>query len=88
MFCRCLLGKEGPTHPFSSNYYQSENWAVIDHILVRNCQPNDGSIMDFNLWKDFPIDEDGRITANFQRCGSDHFPLTASVNVSCQFCNL
>jgi len=72
------LGKDGPTSPYSSTYYKSANMSDIDHVMVRNAQPQAGEIFSFNLWNLYPDNEDARINANLAISGSDHFPVTGT----------
>jgi endonuclease/exonuclease/phosphatase family metal-dependent hydrolase len=69
------VGNREPTHPWSSSYYSSARWAIIDHVLVRNATPVAGDVIDFGLWS--ITDETDRIEENLRRDGSDHFPVTA-----------
>jgi endonuclease/exonuclease/phosphatase family metal-dependent hydrolase len=73
------LGNREPTHPWSTTYYNSAKWAILDHVLIRGARPWNGDVIDFGLW--VITDEVARIEANFQVSGSDHFPVTASVAV-------
>lgn len=74
-----------PTHPFSTQYYRSFNWSTIDHFLVRNFVPQLPSyVADGDLFERFPVkpppqDEKGRIQANFDQSGSDHFPIFLTI---------
>jgi endonuclease/exonuclease/phosphatase family metal-dependent hydrolase len=71
------LGNREATHPFSSSYNNSARWAIIDHILVRNATPVAGNVFDFGTWM---IGEQvSRIEENFRQCGSDHFPVGATI---------
>jgi len=70
------VGNREPTHPWSTSYYSSVRWAVIDHVLVRNAVPVAGDAIDFGLWS--ITDETDRIEANLRLTGSDHFPVTAT----------
>jgi endonuclease/exonuclease/phosphatase family metal-dependent hydrolase len=72
-----VLGQREPTHPFTSSYNRSPRWAIIDHILVRNGVPVEGSVIDFGL--DREEDEIARIEGNLRASGSDHYPVTATV---------
>jgi endonuclease/exonuclease/phosphatase family metal-dependent hydrolase len=80
------LGVARRTHPFSSSYYKSNNWAVLSHILIRHATPLYGAVLDNNLEVVYPasnthdITEDNRIRANLDYCGSDHYPITASLH--------
>jgi endonuclease/exonuclease/phosphatase family metal-dependent hydrolase len=71
------VGNREGTHPWSTTYYRSARWAVIDHILVRGAQPASGDVFDFGLWS--IADELTRIEENFRQCGSDHFPIGGAV---------
>ncbi|MGD9591013.1 MAG: endonuclease/exonuclease/phosphatase family protein [Candidatus Berkiella sp.] len=73
------LGKDGFTSPYSTTYYMSSNWSDIDHILIRNMTPLSGEIISSNLFTIYPDNEEARINANFSICGSDHFPITATL---------
>ncbi len=74
-----------PTHPFSTQYYKSFNWSNIDHFLVRGFVPQLPSyVADGDLFQRFPVkpppqDEKGRIQANFDESGSDHFPIFLTI---------
>jgi endonuclease/exonuclease/phosphatase family metal-dependent hydrolase len=70
------VGNREATHPWSSSYYSSARWAIIDHVLVRNGLPVAGDVIDFGLWA--ITDETDRIEENLRRDGSDHFPVTAT----------
>jgi len=71
------VGNREATHPWSTTYYSSVRWAVIDHVLVRNALPIGGDVMDFGLWS--IADETDRIEEDLRVSGSDHFPVTATV---------
>jgi endonuclease/exonuclease/phosphatase family metal-dependent hydrolase len=71
------IGNREATHPWSTSYYSSVRWAVIDHVLVRNALPVAGDVMDFGLWS--IADETDRIEENLRLTGSDHFPVAATV---------
>lgn len=73
------LGNREPTHPFRASYNHSPRWAIIDHVLARGVAPHSGDVFDFSLGA--IDDEVPRIEANFQRCGSDHHPVTGAVAV-------
>jgi hypothetical protein len=70
-----FLGVREPTHPWSSTYYHSQRWAIIDHITARNLEPVDGAVIDFDT--SAIADELTRIEENFRRGGSDHYPIRA-----------
>jgi endonuclease/exonuclease/phosphatase family metal-dependent hydrolase len=72
------LNREEWTHPFDVE--DDKNAGILDHIIVRNTTPIEGHVFNSNLWKLYPHDESGRIIANFQIIGSDHFPLYSVVN--------
>jgi len=90
-----VLGIQEQTPPFTSSYNRNTNWGPIDHITFRNASitgkssvSNDGSpaidngVVDFNVWKTYPSGstyEAQRIDKNFENCGSDHFPVFASI---------
>mmetsp|Transcript_18558 Transcript_18558/g.26319 ORF Transcript_18558/g.26319 Transcript_18558/m.26319 type:complete len:326 (+) Transcript_18558:95-1072(+) len=90
-----VLGIAEQTHPFTSSYNRNTNWGPIDHIAYRNCKvtgnasvSNDGSpviengVVDFSVWKLYPSGstyEAQRISQNFDNCGSDHFPVKATL---------
>lgn len=71
------VGNREPTHPFSSTYYASHRWAIIDHVMVRGAAPVGGDVFDSGLWS--ISDELERIEENFRRVGSDHFPIAGQV---------
>ena len=73
------LGNREPTHPWSTSYYKSVRWAIIDHIAVRNGVPVAADVVDSSVWT--IADEVARIEENFRRSGSDHFPVAAVVAV-------
>lgn len=73
------LGKATQTHPWSSKYYGSENWGIIDHIMYRNGNAVEGSVVDHNLFNLYPNDEEKRININLQKAGSDHFQLIGTI---------
>lgn len=68
-----VLNHEEWTSPFDSD--GDKNAGIIDHIVTRNLIPLDGHVQNFDLWQTFPKDEVGRIIANLQLSGSDHFPI-------------
>lgn len=82
------LGIFSPTHPWSTSYYRSMNWAAIDHFIVRSgnvAQPT--YIEDNYLYNIYPIkpppdQEYDRVVQNFNLVGSDHFPIISSANIS------
>jgi endonuclease/exonuclease/phosphatase family metal-dependent hydrolase len=71
------LGNREQTHPWLESYYMSDKWGVIDHVLVRGGEPLSGDVIDSGVWS--IEDETARIEANFDACGSDHFPVVAAV---------
>jgi endonuclease/exonuclease/phosphatase family metal-dependent hydrolase len=71
------VGNREPTHPWSSSYYSSHRWAIIDHILVRGGRPLAGDVFDFGVWS--IAEEVARIEANLRNTGSDHFPIGGAV---------
>jgi hypothetical protein len=73
------VGNREWTHPWHDSYYMSARWGIIDHVLVRNGTPLAGDVVDSGVWS--IDDEVARIEANFQRIGSDHFPVKASLQV-------
>ena len=73
------LGNREPTHPWSTTYYASDKWAILDHVLVRHGVPLGGDVLDFGVWS--ITDQVARIEANFRNTGSDHFPLEASIGL-------
>lgn len=75
------MGVNEVTSPYLSRYYANSVYGPIDAVLVRNAEPFAAKVFDFGLFTLYPnkTDEAARITANLQICGSDHFPVTASV---------
>jgi endonuclease/exonuclease/phosphatase family metal-dependent hydrolase len=75
------MGVDEVTSPYLSMYYANSVYGPIDCVLSRNAQPTAAGVFDFDLFTLYPDkkDEDARITANFQRCGSDHFPVSGTV---------
>jgi endonuclease/exonuclease/phosphatase family metal-dependent hydrolase len=71
------VGNREPTHPWSSTYNGAPRWAIIDHVVVRGARPLSGDVLDFGAWT--IADEVQRIEANFRNTGSDHFPITGTV---------
>lgn len=71
------VGNREPTHPWSSTYNGAPRWAIIDHVVVRGARPLSGDVLDFGAWT--IADEVPRIEANFRNTGSDHFPITSTV---------
>ena len=74
-----VLGKSEQTHPWDSKYNGADNWGIIDHVISRNSSGLDGKVMNFDLYKLYPNDEERRINENMKLCGSDHFPIIGSV---------
>lgn len=72
------LGREEWTHPFDVE--GDRNSGIIDHIAVRNATPIDGHVLNFGLWKLYPHDQTGRVIANLEISGSDHFPILGVVS--------
>ena len=70
------LGNREQTHPWLETYYRSDKWGILDHVLVRGGDPVSGDVVDSGVWS--IEDETARIEANFEACGSDHFPVVAS----------
>ncbi len=71
------VGQRRATHPFSSQYYNSQRWAIIDHVVVRNALPVSATVVDAGL-ADI-ADELTRIEATLQQKGSDHYAVTATI---------
>lgn len=75
-----------PTHPFTDGYNGNNNYAYIDHILVRNGGISQGAQpRNHGLWVSYPVltpdtNNPGRILANFAACGSDHFSVVGTLN--------
>lgn len=92
-----VAGIAEQTHPFTTSYNRNTNWGPIDHIAYRSAAiagkaspTNDGmptidnGVVDFNVWKQYPSGatyETERISKNFDNCGSDHFPVIATLMV-------
>jgi endonuclease/exonuclease/phosphatase family metal-dependent hydrolase len=70
-------GNREATHPWSTSYYSSTRWLVIDHILTRGATPVAGDVLDMGTAA--IAGEVERIEENFRRTGSDHYPITATV---------
>jgi endonuclease/exonuclease/phosphatase family metal-dependent hydrolase len=70
-------GNREATHPWSTTYYNSTRWLVIDHILTRGATPVAGDVLDMGTAS--IEDEVERIEENFRRTGSDHYPITGTV---------
>jgi len=64
---------------WSTTYYSSAKWAILDHVVTRGAPPLSGDVIDFGLWA--IADEVAHIEANFEVNGSDHFPVTATIHV-------
>jgi hypothetical protein len=73
------VGNREPTHPWSTTYYNSRRWAVIDHVVVRGAKPLSGDVLDFGASS--IEDELARIEANFRNTGSDHYPIRAGLGL-------
>ncbi|MFN0318371.1 MAG: endonuclease/exonuclease/phosphatase family protein [Burkholderiales bacterium] len=71
------VGNREGTHPWSTAYYRSARWAIIDHIMVRGAKPVAGDVFDFGLWS--IANELTRIEENFRQSGSDHFPVGGTI---------
>jgi endonuclease/exonuclease/phosphatase family metal-dependent hydrolase len=71
------LGNREQTHPWIESYYMSNKWGILDHVVLRHGEPIAGDVVDFGVWS--IEDETARIEANFEACGSDHFPVVATV---------
>jgi endonuclease/exonuclease/phosphatase family metal-dependent hydrolase len=71
------VGSRGATHPWSTTYYKSRRWLIIDHILTRGATPVAGEVLD----QDGSViaDEIERIEENLRRTGSDHYPIVGTV---------
>jgi endonuclease/exonuclease/phosphatase family metal-dependent hydrolase len=70
-------GNREATHPWSTTYYNSTRWLVIDHILTRGATPVAGEVLDMGTAS--IEDEVERIEENFRRTGSDHYPIMGIV---------
>lgn len=78
------IGNTEITTPYTTQYSSSNNFGIIDHVMVRNAQPIAGDVIDNNLFTIYPdgpahANEEPRITANLQITGSDHFPVWGSI---------
>jgi endonuclease/exonuclease/phosphatase family metal-dependent hydrolase len=71
------LGNREQTHPWLDTYYMSNKWGILDHVVLRHGDPISGDVIDSGVWT--IEDETARIEANFEACGSDHFPVVATV---------
>jgi endonuclease/exonuclease/phosphatase family metal-dependent hydrolase len=71
------LGNREQTHPWLETYYMSNKWGILDHVVLRHGDPISGDVIDSGVWT--IDDETARIEANFEACGSDHFPVIATV---------
>lgn len=74
-------GITGVTSPYTTKYYANSVFGPIDSVLARNATALDAKIVDFGLMTLYPNkdDENTRVAANFQKCGSDHFPVTGTI---------
>jgi endonuclease/exonuclease/phosphatase family metal-dependent hydrolase len=70
-------GRREATHPWSTTYYNSTRWLVIDHILTRGATPVAGEVLD--MGSSAIADEIERIEENFRRTGSDHYPIVGTL---------
>jgi endonuclease/exonuclease/phosphatase family metal-dependent hydrolase len=70
-------GNREATHPWSTSYYNSTRWLVIDHILTRGATPVAGEVLDMGAAS--IEDEVERIEQNLRRTGSDHYPIAGAV---------
>ena len=79
------IGKDDPTHPYDNTYYMSQNYQVIDHVLVKGALPGEGGVIDNDLWNLYPKGTlsamNNRITANLRLVGSDHFPVWGTISL-------
>ena len=77
------MGVNEVTSPYLGMYYANSVYGPIDSVLARNVVPNNANVFDFGLFRIYPNkkDETMRIVANFQRCGSDHFPISGTVKI-------
>lgn len=77
------MGVDEVTSPYLSRYYANSVYGPIDCVLARKAQPAAAAVFDFDLFILYPDkkDEDARIAENFQLCGSDHFPVTGTVQL-------
>ena len=74
------VGQRRATHPWSSQYYSSTRWAIIDHVVVRKGQPVAATVVDSGLAG--ITDELTRIEATLRQNGSDHYTVTATIAVN------
>jgi endonuclease/exonuclease/phosphatase family metal-dependent hydrolase len=74
------VGQRRATHPWSTQYYNSTRWAIIDHVVVRNGQPVAATVVDGGLAG--ITDELERIEATLRQKGSDHYAVTATISVN------
>ena len=70
-------GNREATHPWSTTYYNSTRWLVIDHILTRGATPIAGEVLD--MGSSTIADEVERIEENLRRTGSDHYPIVGTL---------
>jgi len=77
-------GGKGSTQPYSTQYYSSSNWVILDHVLARGATPREGRIHNNGLFGRFPVkvtagrrddNEDARLQAALGEIGADHFPV-------------
>jgi hypothetical protein len=61
------------------SYYNSQRWAIIDHVLVRGATPLAGAVNDAGVAG--ITDESTRIEEYLRRMGSDHYPVIATVRI-------
>lgn len=77
--CLHAVGHSVPTHPFLDTVSSTPDDAVLDHLMVRDGVTRSATVFDFGLWTTFPDDQDARVHAALEACGSDHFPIAASI---------
>ena len=70
-------GNREATHPWSTTYYNSTRWLVIDHILTRGATPVAGEVLD--MGGSAIADEVKRIEESFRQTGSDHYPIVGTI---------
>ena len=48
------VGGKDSTQPYSTQYYSSSNWVILDHVLARGATPLEGRIHNNRLFQRFP----------------------------------
>lgn len=74
------LGINKVTCPHFISTFKQPNFGSIDHVLIRNANPQNGNVIDYGLMQIYPYSEDKeeRLSASIKISGSDHFPVEGS----------